>query len=172
MPAKIARGLAPVRRQRASVLAQTVTRARVYIALALLIPASAFAQTGGQPGAFLSYGIGGRALAMGGAYYGISDDATAAYWNPAGLAQLQRKEVTTMQATLFQQTKLTYFSYAYPTKGGSTFALSMTQLANTGFEQVDVVINPNTNEPQEHHLRRLVQRPATGHVAVLGQGRD
>jgi tetratricopeptide (TPR) repeat protein len=137
-----------MRRQRASVLAQTVTRARVYIALALLIPASAFAQTGGQPGAFLSYGIGGRALAMGGAYYGISDDATAAYWNPAGLAQLQRKEVTTMQATLFQQTKLTYFSYAYPTKGGSTFALSMTQLANTGFEQVDVVINPNTNEPQ------------------------
>ena len=86
---------------------------------------------------------------MGGAYYGISDDASAAYWNPAGLAQLQRKELTTMQATLFQQTKLTYFSYAHPTKGGSTFAMSMTQLANTGFEQVDVVINPATNEPSK-----------------------
>lgn len=93
------------------------------------------------------YGVGGRALAMGGAYYGISDDASAAYWNPAGLAQLQRKEITMMQATLFAQTKLTYFSYAHPTKKGSTFAVSMTQLASTGFEQVDVTYKPGTQEP-------------------------
>ncbi len=52
-----------------------------------------------------------------------------------------------MQATLFAQTKLTYFSYAHPTKGGSTFALSMTQLASTGFEQVDVTVNPANQEP-------------------------
>lgn len=129
---------------RASALVKAVARACVFMG-ALALPAAA--QSGGQPGQFLNYGVGGRALAMGGAYYGISDDASAAYWNPAGLAQLQRKEVTTMQATLFQQTKLTYFSYAHPTKGGSTFALSITQLANTGFEQVDVTFNPNTNEP-------------------------
>src|SRR5580704_2420324 len=78
-----------------------------------LIP-SAFAQSGGQPGQFMQFGVGGRAMAMGGAYYAISDDATAAYWNPAGLAQLQRKELTAMQATLFEQTKLTYVSYAHP----------------------------------------------------------
>lgn len=143
MPANIARGLTPVRCARALVLAQTMARACVFMGLA----ATAFGQAGGTPGAFLSYGVGGRALAMGGAYYAISDDANAAYWNPAGLSQLQRKEVTTMQATLFQQTKLTYFSFAYPTKGGSTFALHMTQLANSGFEKVDVVLNPATNEP-------------------------
>lgn len=128
---------------RASVLVQTLARACVFIALAL----SASAQSGGAPGAFLGYGVGGRALAMGGAYYAVSDDASAAYWNPAGLSQLQRKEVTTMQATLFQQTKLTYFSFAYPTKSGSTFALHMTQLANPGFEKVDLTLNPNTGEP-------------------------
>ncbi|PIR15074.1 MAG: hypothetical protein COV48_16365, partial [Elusimicrobia bacterium CG11_big_fil_rev_8_21_14_0_20_64_6] len=128
---------------RALVLAQTMARACVFMGLA----AAAYGQAGGTPGAFLSYGVGGRALAMGGAYYAISDDASAAYWNPAGLSQVQRKEVTTMQATLFQQTKLTYFSFAYPTKSGSTFALSMTQLASSGFEQVDLVLNPATNEP-------------------------
>ncbi len=112
-------------------------------------PAGAATQGGGQPGAFLSYGVGGRALAMGGAYYGISDDASAAYWNPSGLAYLQRKEANFMQATLFQQTKLTYFAFAYPTKKGSTFALSMTQLASPGFEQVDVVYDPATQEPSE-----------------------
>ncbi|MEQ1919157.1 MAG: UPF0164 family protein, partial [Elusimicrobiota bacterium] len=127
---------------RALVLVQTMARACVFMGLAL----TASAQSGGVPGAFLSYGVGGRAMAMGGAYYAISDDASAAYWNPAGLSQLQRKEVTTMQASLFQGTKLTYFSFAYPTKSGSTFALSMTQLANAGFEKVDVTINPATNE--------------------------
>lgn len=86
---------------------------------------------------------------MGGAYYGISDDASAAYWNPSGLAQLQRKEITTMQATLFAQTKLTYFAFAYPTKAGSTFALSVTQLASAGFEQVDVTYDPATQEPSK-----------------------
>jgi tetratricopeptide (TPR) repeat protein len=106
----------------------------------------ALAQNGGVAGQFLSYGVGARALAMGGAYYGISDDASAAYWNPAGLAQVQRKELTTMQATLFQQTKLTYFSYAHPTKGGSVFAVSMTQLAGSGFEKVDAVFDSNTGQ--------------------------
>ncbi|MCR4295014.1 MAG: PorV/PorQ family protein [Elusimicrobia bacterium] len=147
MPAKIARGWSPVRCARASVLAKTLARACVFMGLAFISAERASAQSGGTPGAFLGYGVGARSLAMGGAYYAISDDATAAYWNPAGLAQLQRKEVTTMQATLFQQTKLTYFSFAYPTKSGSTFALSMTQLANPGFEQVDLVLDPNTNEP-------------------------
>ena len=111
------------------------------------IPAQA--QTGGQPGAFLSYGVGGRALAMGGAYYAISDDATAPYWNPAGLSQLQRKELTTMQATLFAQTKFSYVGYAHPTKGGSTFALSVTQLKSDGFEKVSVKFNPATQEPAD-----------------------
>jgi tetratricopeptide (TPR) repeat protein len=112
----------------------------------LLTAAPAFAQNGGQVGQFLNYGVGARAMAMGGAYYGISDDASAAYWNPAGLAQLQRKELTTMQATLFQDTKLTYFSYAQPTKGGSVFALSMTELSGTGFEAVNASFNPTNNE--------------------------
>jgi long-chain fatty acid transport protein len=34
-------------------------------------------------------GLGSRALSMGGAYIGLADDWTAAYWNPAGLAQLE-----------------------------------------------------------------------------------
>lgn len=108
---------------------------------------AAQSQIGGQAGQFMNFGVGGRAMAMGGAYYSISDDANAAYWNPAGLAQLQRKEITTMQATLFESTKLTYFSFAYPTKAGSTFALSMTQLAASGFEQVGVTYNTATSEP-------------------------
>ncbi|MDD5656491.1 MAG: PorV/PorQ family protein [Elusimicrobia bacterium] len=140
------KGLGP-RRASAPVAAIVIAAAGVIFMSALAVPARAISESGGQPGAFMFYGVGGRALAMGGAYYGISDDASASYWNPAGLAQLQRKEINMMQATLFQQTKLTYFSLAYPTKKGSTFALSVTQLASSGFEQVDVTYNPATGEP-------------------------
>ncbi|MDE2142101.1 MAG: PorV/PorQ family protein [Elusimicrobia bacterium] len=144
----ILRGRATVRVSPASAAFKAAVGAPFIGALIIIVLAATFAgaQNGGQPGQFLSFGVGGRAMAMGGAYYGISDDASAAYWNPAGLAQLQRKELTTMQATLVAQNKLTYFSLAYPTKGGSCFALSMTQMANAGFEQVDAVFDPNTGQ--------------------------
>jgi long-subunit fatty acid transport protein len=39
-------------------------------------------------------GSGARALGMGGAFIAVADDATAASWNPAGLVQLERPEMS------------------------------------------------------------------------------
>ena len=47
-----------------------------------MLPASAE----NYAGDFLTNGVGGRALGLGGAYVSIADDATATYWNPAGIA--------------------------------------------------------------------------------------
>jgi len=44
-------------------------------------------------GEFLALGAGARALALGSAYVAIADDATAGYWNPAGLADLDGRQV-------------------------------------------------------------------------------
>lgn len=38
-------------------------------------------------------GMGARALGMGGAYTAVSDDYSASFWNPAGLAQLRKIEI-------------------------------------------------------------------------------
>ncbi len=43
-------------------------------------------------------GIGPRAIGMGGAFVAISDDASAAYWNVAGLAQLSSYELSISSA--------------------------------------------------------------------------
>ena len=39
-------------------------------------------------------GSGARAVGMGGAFIAVADDATAASWNPAGLVQLERPELS------------------------------------------------------------------------------
>lgn len=39
-------------------------------------------------------GSGARALGMGGAFIAVADDATAVSWNPAGLAQLEKPELS------------------------------------------------------------------------------
>jgi len=110
----------------------------------VLAPVTVLAD-GGQVGQFLSYGAGARALAMGGAYTAVSDDASATYWNPAGMSQLVRKELGLMQSTLFADTKLDFYSFVKPSKkGGSAWGLSITKLGSAGFERVNATVDPNT----------------------------
>jgi hypothetical protein len=44
---------------------------------------------GGSPAAFLQLNISARVMGMGGAFAGVSDDAVAMFYNPAGAAQLE-----------------------------------------------------------------------------------
>ncbi|MFH1679800.1 MAG: PorV/PorQ family protein [Candidatus Eisenbacteria bacterium] len=75
---------------------------RKFLALALLLgcasDALAFAKYGGE---FLATGIGARALGMGGAFVSVADDATAGYWNPAGMIFVQRREMVFMHSERF-----------------------------------------------------------------------
>src|SRR4029077_20936363 len=117
------------------------------LALSLLAPLSTLhaEATGGQPLEFMSYGAGARSLAMGAAFVGVADDASATYWNPAGLSQITRKELTLMKATLFADTTYDFYSYVQPSKkGGSAWGVSMTNLANSGFEKVSAKYDNTT----------------------------
>lgn len=49
-----------------------------------------------NPAAFLDIGVGARALGMGGAFVSVSDDATASYWNPAGLGLIDNIQSSLM----------------------------------------------------------------------------
>ncbi|MCK5241936.1 PorV/PorQ family protein [bacterium] len=67
----------------------------------------------GQPGAFLSYGAGARAIAMGRAFTGIADDATAVYWNPGGLSSLKQNQVILQYVTLVDGNSYQYLGYGH-----------------------------------------------------------
>jgi long-subunit fatty acid transport protein len=48
-------------------------------------------------------GSGARAVGMGGAFIAVADDATAASWNPSGLIQLERPEVSIVGGYLYSK---------------------------------------------------------------------
>jgi hypothetical protein len=72
------------------------------VSLALIMVLSALVVADGI-GAFSAFktGVGARALAMGGAFVAVADDATAALWNPAGLAHLADTRLAGMSTDLF-----------------------------------------------------------------------
>lgn len=49
-------------------------------------------KTGTTSAVFLEIEAGARAIGMGGAFVAVANDSSAIYWNPAGLAKLQRSE--------------------------------------------------------------------------------
>ena len=73
----------------------------------LLLPSLSFAQNSNlifaQPNTF---GIGPRAIGMGGAFTAIADDASAAYWNPAGLSQISSYEISISSAPVYFQNNI------------------------------------------------------------------
>lgn len=66
-------------------------------------------------GEFLATGFGAKALGMGGAFVSIADDASAVYWNPAGLFQLDRRQALVMHSQRFGGlVDYSTFSFAMP----------------------------------------------------------
>ncbi|MDH5174098.1 MAG: PorV/PorQ family protein [Elusimicrobiota bacterium] len=98
--------------------------------------------SGGQPGAFLSWGAGARSLGMGKAFVSVADDASATYWNPAGLAQIDRKEIAALHAILWADTIYDFISYVHPITGIGTVGGSITRLHSGKFDGRDI-----NNEP-------------------------
>jgi hypothetical protein len=94
-------------------------RKRVAAVLALaLVLATAWAGSAGATkyaGEFLRLGIGARAMGMGGGFVALADDASAAYWNPAGLADLDKAEMLFMHAEQFGSLENhDYFGFVQP----------------------------------------------------------
>jgi hypothetical protein len=59
--------------------------------------------------------VGTRAIGMGGAFSAVADDATANFWNPAGLPLLQRQELTSSYSDLFGLgIGNSYLGYSFP----------------------------------------------------------
>lgn len=80
-------------------------------------PASAL-----ETASFLDLGAGARELAMGGAGTAVSDDADAIWWNPAGLASVERGELDASHAALGAGARHEFLAAAHSVPGGALAA--------------------------------------------------
>ncbi len=77
-------------------------------------------------------GVGTRAMGLSGAFTAMADDPSAAYWNPAGLGQLDRSEILGMYGSyLNDKDRNLYFSFQYPLPDDIHLALSTNNLFYT-----------------------------------------
>ena len=57
---------------------------------------------------FLTIPVGSKAIGMGGAFVGVADDITSAFWNPGGLSRLTSNEFNINYSDWFIDTKISW----------------------------------------------------------------
>lgn len=110
-----------------------IWRRRHKIALLLLIPSLGLLWTTPTLAAFVDVGLGARPVGLGRAFVGLADDVNAMLYNPAGLANLERMELTSMYARLYpgiedDKLHLGYVGVVRPMKDIGTLGFGATNL--------------------------------------------
>lgn len=104
-------------------------------------------------GEFLNLGAGGRGLGMGGAHTALARDVSAAYWNPAGLVNIEYPQIMLMHAQQFEGVvKYDFGSFGVPfgphrSLGLSLIRLGVDDIKRTELENPDAKLGP-TNRPK------------------------
>lgn len=96
-------------------------------ALLLLMCASVLsAETGGSLPSLLGFSVGGKASAMGGTFTAMADDPSAVYWNPAGLSQIQNRELLfQIYNNFISSLSIIYAGFVNPLAYENSFGLSL-----------------------------------------------
>nr|HPI03422.1 UPF0164 family protein [Candidatus Goldiibacteriota bacterium] len=97
-----------------------------FTAALIIIPAAAFALGGGTSNAdFLKIGVGARSSGMGEAFAAVADDANAAFWNPAGIAQADKWSFTLMHLMWFAGSNYEFLGGIAPIDSATAAGLSV-----------------------------------------------
>lgn len=107
----------------------------------ILAPVLVYADNTSYAGEFLTKGAGARAYGMGGAFVAAANDATAAYWNPAGLALIDDIEITTMHSAQSDLQSYDFINVAFNTQSAGSYAISYLRLG------VDDIVLTNAGSP-------------------------
>jgi len=95
--------------------------------------AHAQSKAGTSAAPFLSIGVGARAIGMGEAYVGLSNDVLALYWNPGGLTLIDGVSFTTTHTEWFAGLTHDFAGISVPL-GNGTIGASVTFLMSDDIE--------------------------------------
>ena len=114
----------------------SVRAALAVLLLCAAAPAARAVEDGGTLSPF-AFGAGNRALALGGAYTAVAADASALFWNPAGLGSVSRRELQFAAATLQFDATEAFAAVAVPSWKWGTLGLSLWHFGIGGIEGRD-----------------------------------
>jgi hypothetical protein len=81
-------------------------------------------EIGTNEAAFLKIDAATRPTAMGGAFVGVADDVNSVFWNPAGLAQMEKREFSAMYNSWFADINYASGAYSQPIGDNAAVAVS------------------------------------------------
>jgi long-subunit fatty acid transport protein len=93
-----------------------------------LLPVLGAQRAGTATAQFLKIGVGARATAMGDAFVAIANDASALYWNPAGITQFQTNEVVVAHTSWFVDIQHQFIGAVYHLSPDDAVGVSVTSL--------------------------------------------
>ncbi|GAB2794412.1 hypothetical protein HNQ93_003874 [Hymenobacter luteus] len=113
------------------------------LSIGALAPALAQTKTPKYSNEFLNIGVGGRALGMGKVQVSLADDATAGYWNPAGLVSQKTKyDAVLMHSELFSGiVKNDYAAFSMPLDDKSAIGASLIRLGVDDIADTRALVN-------------------------------
>lgn len=100
--------------------------------------------TSGGAGAdmsFLAYGVDAQSIVLGQAVTSLVDDAAACYWNPAGLAHVERSQLLLSHVESFADLRREYAAVTQPV-GGMAFGFAFDGVWTDNLEGYDEYANP------------------------------
>ncbi len=103
--------------------------------LTLAIPNPLFSQfnidvskVGTTSAPFLEIDVGSKAVGMGSAFVAVADDATALYWNPAGISRLPGNEVVFIHTDWIANIKYDFVGSVFPLNSFGVIGISLISL--------------------------------------------
>jgi hypothetical protein len=99
------------------------------------LSASVFPKAGTTAAPFLKIGAGARAVALGGNFTGLANDASALYWNPAGITNLESISFSVTHSNWFAGISHDYLAFTTPVGSAGALGVEVIYLASGDIEQ-------------------------------------
>ena len=104
--------------------------------------AEGYSEAGTRAAEFLTLPVGGRGMAMGGAYGAAADDISATWWNPAGLGFIGGTQTFLTVTDLPLDVRYTYAAAASPLLDGKLVLGCFMGMLTSGEQEITTVARP------------------------------
>ncbi len=112
-----------------NILLKTALLSLLFSLLFSSVSAQGVSKVGTSAAPFLKIPVGARASAMGGAFVAMADDPSALFWNPGGIARIEKASLMVDHSPWLPGLQHNFIGFTLPLQNFGTIGLSITSLA-------------------------------------------